>query len=66
MEANLRKCLITTRQSLFCVLFFGLLLYNFTNSKNKTLFKKQKSGNYETKNFYNTTDNYLKNGTFVL
>lgn len=51
MEANLRKCLITTRQSFFCLLFFGSVNIYFTNSKNQKLFRKPKSGNYETKNF---------------
>lgn len=49
MEANLRKCLITTRQSFFCVPFFGSFNIYFSNSKNKSLFRKPKSGNYETK-----------------
>jgi hypothetical protein len=43
--------LITTRQSFFCVLFFSFLNIFLSNSKNKTLFRKPKSGNYETKNF---------------
>lgn len=51
MEANLRKCLITTRQSLFCVSFFDFINILFSDSKIKKLYKKQKSRNYETKNF---------------
>jgi hypothetical protein len=65
MEANLRKCLITTRQSLFCVLFFSSLNIFLSNYKNQKLFRKPKSDNYETKNFYNATSNYLKKRTFV-
>jgi hypothetical protein len=65
MEANLRKCLITTRQSLFCAPFFDSINIFLSNSKNKTHYRKPKSGNYETKNIYNTTGNYFKNDTFV-
>jgi hypothetical protein len=42
MEANLRKCLITTRQSLFCILFFGFIIYILLILKTKRFPKSKK------------------------
>jgi hypothetical protein len=42
MEANLRKCLITTRQSLFCATFFDSINIFLSDSKKKNPFQKTK------------------------
>jgi hypothetical protein len=60
MVANLRKCLITTRQSFFCVLFFDAINIFLCNSKNKSLLKKPKMGIMKLKTFISQQTIILK------
>jgi hypothetical protein len=48
MEANLRKCLITTRQSLFCALIFDAADEIMSDWK---IFSKVKNDNYVRKKY---------------